>query len=372
MLIPGLVVALAQLGDSLIYAVLPLYAEDFGVSLFVVGLLLSLNRWTRLVVYSVVAAIAERVGPRWLMIGAATTATLSTLGYWFPAGEIALMASRVLWGMSFAALNLSMLAYAVSDRANSGKRVAVGRTAIGSFQTLSLVIGTILVGSLGPRGVFLAVAACSAIAVVLARWLVPLPASSEPAQGFRLPMPGRLELWGLSLGLVIDGVFIITLSLLLADNQLPFAPVIATGCLLAARWAMEVVTAPLGGALADKFRATRLAIIAGMALIAGLVLIAIGWDLIGAALVVTTRGVFNTLMPVMVAERAHEGALSSQATYSTWRDLGAAVGPVIAGLVFGAVTQPVLYGASAFILGLGLWWCVVRSDQGVGSKATSN
>jgi MFS transporter, DHA1 family, inner membrane transport protein len=49
MLIPGLVVAPAQLGDSLIYAVLPLHAEEFGVSLVVVGVLLSLNRWTRLV-----------------------------------------------------------------------------------------------------------------------------------------------------------------------------------------------------------------------------------------------------------------------------------------------------------------------------------
>jgi MFS transporter, DHA1 family, inner membrane transport protein len=360
MVVPGLVVALAQLGDSLIYAVLPLYADDFGVSLFIVGVLLSLNRWTRLIAYSVVAAIAERIGPQRLMIGAATTATLATLGYWYPAGEIMLMASRVLWGLSFAALNLSLLAYAVSDQANAGKRVAVGRTAIGLLQTLSLIVGTALVASLGPRGVFLAVAACSAVAIALACRLAPLPATAEERQGFRLPTPGRLELWGLALGLIIDGIFIITLSLLLKDNQLPFAPVVATGCLLAARWGMEVITAPVGGAMADRFGTTRLAVLTGAALIGGLVLIAVGWDLAGAALVVATRGIFNTLMPVMVAQRARGGALSSQATYSTWRDLGAAVGPVIGGVVFGAVAQPVLYGLSALILALGLWWCIAR------------
>jgi MFS transporter, DHA1 family, inner membrane transport protein len=362
MVIPGLVVALAQLGDSLIYAVLPLYADEFGVSLFVVGVLLSLNRWTRLIAYSVVAGIAERVGPRRLMIGAASTATLATLGYWYPAGEAALMASRVLWGLSFAALNLSMLAYATSDKANAGKRIATGRTAIGLFQTLSLIVGTLLVASLGARGVFLAVAAVSATAILLAWRLVPLPASSEADQGFRLPLPGRLELWGLALGLIVDGIFIITLSLLLKDNQLPFAPVVATGCLLAVRWGMEVITAPIGGVMADRFGATRLSLATGALLVAGLALIAAGWDLAGAALVVTMRGMFNTLMPVMVAQRARRGALASQATYSTWRDLGAAVGPVVGGLLFGAVPAAVLYGASAILLALGLWWCVARSE----------
>jgi MFS transporter, DHA1 family, inner membrane transport protein len=363
MLLPGLVVALAQLGDSLIYAVLPLYADEFGVSLFVVGVLLSLNRWTRLVAYTVVAAIAERVGPRRLMIGAASTATLATLGYWYPAGEAMLMASRVLWGLSFAALNLSMLAYATSDKPNAGKRIATGRTAIGLFQTLSLIVGTAMVASLGARGVFLAVAAVSAIAIVLAWRLVPLPPSTEANQGFRLPLPGRLELWGLALGLIIDGIFIITLSLLLKDNELPFAPVVATGCLLAIRWGMEVITAPIGGVMADRFGATRLALVTGGLLVIGLALIAAGWDLAGAALVVTMRGMFNTLMPVMVAQRARSGALASQATYSTWRDLGAAVGPVVGGLAFGAVAPGLLYGVSAAILAVGLWWCIARSSQ---------
>lgn len=48
MALPGLVIAVAMIGDTLLYAVLPLYHNDFGLSLAMVGVLLSLSRWIRL------------------------------------------------------------------------------------------------------------------------------------------------------------------------------------------------------------------------------------------------------------------------------------------------------------------------------------
>lgn len=363
MAVPALVIALAQMGDSLIYAVLPLYADAFGVPLFIVGILLSLNRWVRLLANSIVAHFTRRIGVRPMMIVAATTATLSTLAYAVATHEAILMAARMLWGVSFAALNLAVLAYAVSDRANAGKRVAVNRTMLGLFQVISLAGGTALVAFVGPRDVFLVIAGFGVVAMLLSLRLPALDIDDGKAAGFTLPKPGRLDLWGFVLGLIIDGIFIVTLALLMKDTKLPVAPVVTTGLLLATRWGMEVVTAPIGGALADRFGARPLAIISGLALIGGLVLIALGHELAGSVLVVTTRGLFNTLVPVMVAERAKSGLLASQATYSTWRDLGAAVGPVVAGVVFAAVPQGPLYGACAAVLALGLWWCIVVTGR---------
>jgi MFS family permease len=362
MAVPGMIVALAQTGDSLLYAVLPLYADAFGVSLFTVGILLSLNRWVRLVANSLVAMIGNRFGPRWLMILAAVTATISTLGYVVAPGEALLMAARALWGLSFAALNLGIIAYAVSDRANAGKRVGAGRAAIGFCQALGLVTGTVLVAHVGPRDVFLLMALASLAAVILSWWL-PVLVIEVRQERFRLPMPGRLEAWGFALGLVVDGIFIVTLSLLLKDAPLPLAAVVVTGILLATRWLIEVVAAPIAGGLADRFGARNLSLGAGLGLIAGLVLIGMGFDLAGAALVVVTRGAFNTLLPVMVAERARGSAMTSQATYSTWRDFGAAVGPVVAGIAFNAVSQTLLYGTSAVLLGVMLWWCIARRGR---------
>src|SRR5262249_7496788 len=141
MALPGLVIAFGMIGDTLLYAVLPLYHEQFGVSLAMVGLLLSLNRWIRLLANSGVAAIGEKVGPHALMIAAAAGAALSTAIYGLVENAAAQIAARILWGISYAALNLSTLAYAVSDRANAGKRVGVSRAAIGTVQAVSLVGG---------------------------------------------------------------------------------------------------------------------------------------------------------------------------------------------------------------------------------------
>ena len=71
MALPSLVLAIALIGDALIYVVLPLYHQEFGVSLAMVGVLLSLNRWIRLLANSGVAAIGEKVGPHTLKVAAA-------------------------------------------------------------------------------------------------------------------------------------------------------------------------------------------------------------------------------------------------------------------------------------------------------------
>ena len=71
MALPGMVIAIAMIGDSLLYVVLPLYHAEFGLSLAMVGVLLSLNRWVRLIANSGMAHLGERIGPHALMIGAA-------------------------------------------------------------------------------------------------------------------------------------------------------------------------------------------------------------------------------------------------------------------------------------------------------------
>ena len=82
-------------------------------------------------------------------------------------------------------------------------------------------------------------------------------------------------------------------------------------------------------------------------------------------LVVTTRGMFNTLIPVLVIERGKASVLSSQASYSTWRDFGAAVGPLSAPWLFLNVAQGPLYAALA--VGLGVE-CVVVLGAAVEPK----
>ncbi|HEX2059491.1 MAG TPA: MFS transporter, partial [Thermoanaerobaculia bacterium] len=66
----SIVLALALLGDSLLYAVLPLHAATFGISLAWVGVLLSANRIVRLFAYPLLPRLAA-TGLRRFTIAAA-------------------------------------------------------------------------------------------------------------------------------------------------------------------------------------------------------------------------------------------------------------------------------------------------------------
>ena len=116
----------------------------------------------------------------------------------------------------------------------------------------------------------------------------------------------------------------------------------------------------VGGWIGDRFGAQRISIANAVLLVGGFVLIAADHEVLGALLVVMTRGMFNTLIPVLVIERGHGTVLSSQASYSTWRDFGAAVGPLTAPWLFLTVPQAPLYAALALALGLSGYFCLVR------------
>ncbi len=360
MALPGLVLAIALIGDALIYAVLPLYHEEFGVSLAMVGVLLSLNRWIRLLANSAVAHLGEMIGPHALMIAAAAGSIVSTSLYGLGEGASLQIGARMLWGVSFAALNLATLAYAVSDRPNAGKRVGISRALIGIVQIFALVGGAWLALNVGPRRVFVIFGAITSMALVMALLLPRLPPEQSTTKGFKLPIPHRLEVWGFMLGFAGDGVFLLTLAFLLKDSITSVAPVMATAMLIALRWVVEITTGPIGGWIGDKFGARPIAILNGVGLVVGFGLIAAGHEVLGALLTVTTRGMFNTLVPVLVIERGHGGVLSSQASYSTWRDFGAAVGPLSAPWLFLNIPQMPLYGGLAILLGIASWWCLVR------------
>jgi MFS transporter, DHA1 family, inner membrane transport protein len=354
------VLGLGLLGDTLIYAVLPLYHAEWGISLAMVGVLLSLNRWVRLLANSLMAVIGEHIGARRLMIAAALGSAVATTCYGLDGGEALQIAARILWGISFAALNLGSLAYAVADRANAGKRVGAGRGMIGVIQACCFIGGALLVLQIGPRNVFLVLGALTLLAVGAALMLPPLHTEPTDRRGFRLPTPHRLEIWGFLLGFSGDGVFLLTLAFLLKDSVTSVAPIVATSLVLSLRCLVEATGGPLGGWMGDRFGARSVAVVTGSVLVLGYFLIAGHLDVMGSVVIVVTRGLYNTLIPVMVMQRVTGGYLSSQASYSTWRDFGAALGPLTAPFLFLNIPQTWLFASLGLLMAGGVAFCLAR------------
>ena len=101
--------------DTVLYLLLPLYAASFGVSLAEAGLLLAANRLVRIVGYGLVARSYEHHGPRVACIGAVVGSAASSLGYALLPGVWWLLAARLVWGLSFAAMNIATQALATAE-----------------------------------------------------------------------------------------------------------------------------------------------------------------------------------------------------------------------------------------------------------------
>ena len=338
--------SLALLGDSLIYVVLPVNAEAFGVSLFWVGILLAANRVIRTFTYGFVAYFSQRVGLRNLCIIACITSVLSTVSYGVFQGWVPLLGGRLLWGMSYAALLLVTLGYAASDRAKTGTRVGSSRAVTQLGPVLALTGGAWLAGVVGPQDVFLICGLLSLVALLIAFMLrVRLQGAAKPSptRPAMLPKPDSLDMLIFWIGVGADGIFVITMTIMLARQTSLEVAMISGGALLAGRHIAGIVAAPLAGMIADRV-GVRIPLVAMSALlIAGFLMIGLGWFAFGASAIIVSRGALAALFPAAVAHFSTLGVMQPLARNQTWRDVGAAVGPIGAGLLIGVVTPEVMH-----------------------------
>ena len=71
---------------------------------------------------------------------------------------------------------------------------------------------------------------------------------------------------------------------------------------------------------------------------------------------VFARGALGTLIPAAVARYAAGGLLQPLARNQTWRDVGAAVGPLVTGFLLSVTTPEVLHLILAVVVLTSLLW----------------
>ena len=355
--------SLTLFGDALIYIVLPVNAELFGISLAWVGVLLAANRVIRTFTYGYVARLGEWIGLKNLCILACCTAILSTAGYGFLEGGFPLLGSRALWGLSYAALLLVTLAYAARDRAKTGTRVGVSRAIEQVGPLLAMTAGTWLAGIVGPKEVFLYLALGTAVSLPLA-FLLPSrsddgPPAAPSARPAMFAKPDRFDILIFWMGAGVDGVFTVTITIMLAKHTSVELAMLSGGLILSGRRIAEMVAAPVSGATADRFGVRRPLIAASLLVILGFALVGAGWLIVGSIAIVVARGALGTLFPTAVAYFAPAGVIQPLARNQTWRDIGAAAGPLGTGFLLGVFSPEAMHAAMALVFALCFAWLMM-------------
>ena len=387
-------VAASILGDSLLYAVLPTIHDDLGLQAYMVGILLSANRFVRLFTNTLAGWTMARAGVRGPFVVAVFTAALTTALYVSGLGFAVFLVARIGWGLCWSFLRLGgyLAALDASDGRNRGYYLGffAGVTRFGSF--IAALIGGFMTDLIGFEETVLAFTALTVIgglAVLRERPPRPVttPTPTATPAAARLPeiddFPQRQRLWivyvtVLLQAMAIQGLVTATLGAWLQDSfgddiSLTFVTIgvaSLTGLLLSIHFLGDFAWGPVAGHLSDKHGRLHFLLAAGVIEVAGLIGLAFApgvWGVILSALVL-----FLAATAVKVSLDALAGDLApverrsqTMSTYATWSDLGSAAGPLV-GWIIGiglGLNWMYLGSASTLIVASGLLFLTFRHDE---------
>jgi DHA1 family inner membrane transport protein len=379
----ALVVSASLLGDTLLYTVLPVSAASLGISRPMVGVILSLNRWVRLITNPLAARLYEKFPAGALIVVAIVLSALSTAMYALPTALAVFLFGRVLWGFCYSLLRLGSFLSALEDAAShAGRRIGNTRAVWGIGYFAGAVYAPFAVLWIGWTAACMVAAAVTLVAgigpaYVAASWRrrirVPeeghVPASVWEPRLIALFMTATVQL-GLYAGiLVAAGGF--RVDELFHDGAPVFALVVPAAFVAAAfaltQRVAQVLWTPIAGRWSDRsaswaFVVSTVVSLASVALLALLRLDPVMFVVIGGSAFV--NGLTATIaveLAVSRRSRDHDRPRILAALH-TWQDGGAAGGALLGGVLAAVGASPaLLVGAVLLGLTLPLWWAAMRA-----------
>ncbi|HYC84067.1 MAG TPA: MFS transporter [Chryseosolibacter sp.] len=348
----ALALAFASLGDAFLYPFLPVNFNLVGIPVAWVGLLLSVNRFVRIISNTIMVHAFARYGLRTVMIIAALTAITSTLGYALATGLLLWLIFRIMWGLAFSAMRIGTLGYALQQQ-RKGFALGLSRSLQESGPMLSLFLAPILLTSFDSVTIFYILASLSLPAVYFA-WKLPVAQDRTQSIDKRslLHWPSPLNAITLISAIIVDGIVVVVLGVLFLHYRNEVSLITATtlaAFYLGYRRVCLVVLSPAGGWIADKAGLDTVFNLSMLLVIAGLVIILSGWIGTGAVIVFTFYSINAAVAPGS-ASTVGPHALAAVAENATWRDIGAAVGTLMGGLLIASSHISTVLVAGVFLL----------------------
>lgn len=395
-IIVAITTALALIGDSMLYIVLPIYYLEAGLdSLWQVGIVLSINRFIRLPLHPFIGYFYHKVSLRSGMIIAVCLAVVSTVGYGLAKGFIIWLILRCLWGIAWSLLKIggmSTTVYYSSDQ-NRGQMIGLynGIFRIGSL--VGMLLGGVIVPFIGFSQTSIIFGIISILGIPLV-WMTVTSTINQDESEQKVSLTSKPRFFrsllnkrtiliivsGFLVALLFQGIFVSALSIALELNYgtliIIFGSTITVtalaGFIQALRWMWEPFLARTIGAWTDQssgrvpiyifsllFAAISFALLA-------LKINIITWSFV-CILVMLAATAVTTVNDALASDMAKSTSIISFVTlYSIVLDLGSALGPMVAltiiSVKFGI---PILFISSAAILIILaiLWTSVYLQDK---------
>ncbi|MCB0037273.1 MAG: MFS transporter [Anaerolineales bacterium] len=359
--------ALSLLGDTALYAVLPTRFEDAGVVLASVGILLSANRWVRLLANNAAGWLADRRPRRTLFVPALFLGVLSTALYAVTTGFWLFLLARLLWGIAWSGIWITgnAIILDITEVHNRGRVVGLYHMSFFIGAGIGSPLGGILTDVVGYRPTMGILASLMLVGALVA-WLF-LPETRESGGAAEMGREGAVGQGGKGdvgsvqtrvsnagemgsavglLGvnrLMVAGILLSTFGFFLAEQygetltigswSLGVATV--TGIGLGMSTILSVVAAPVAGTVSDRWGNRWGTAALGLLLgVIGFALLALGRPtliFVGLPLISfasgSNQGLSTTIAGDLVGGERRGRFLG---IFYTVGDLGSAIGPPMA------------------------------------------
>ena len=403
MVVVGLGTAVSLLGDTSMYTVLPTHTAEAAISLAAVGVMLSANRWVRLLSNGWAGWLSDCWPRRWvfvpaLFLGAASTAVYGlTQGYWL------LLIGRLLWGIAWSGIWVAgnAIVLDMATMQNRGRLVGLYNLAFFLGAGTGSFVGGWLTDSVGYATAFQIMAGVTLLGAVVAWLFLPETRDLREAKGEGGEARGEkgeareesevdwgqmgsaLGLMGLN-RLVMAGMFFPTFGLflqtVLGDSVTVAGRVLGittlTGIGLSVSTYIGMGFVPLAGAVSDRWgerwRTTAVGLIPGTV---GFTLLAWGapW-MIALALPLNsaTSGSNQGMATALVGDMAGERSGRYLGWLFTVGDLTSAVGPLLVFWLLERVDIRPIYFVLGLLYGImflvAAWWGWQGRKRGEGRE----
>ena len=348
-LLSAAILSMAGLGDSFLYPTLPLHAEQMGVPVIWIGVLLSINKFVRLGGNYGVALGIGRLGYKRMATVSLALAELSTLLYGVTPPIGIWIFSRLAWGIAYASLRLCALGYATEAK-QYGVQLGMSKAIQEIGPMGALFIGPVIAAQLGVQAAFLGLGFATALALPLALTLPSDSSKAKPDVNGGFPRPNWFD--GLILATALaDGVLTVTVGLLLLNTGINEGAVLASAALfLALKRLGGTVVAPVSGWLSDRWNIKHVYLVSVLGFLTGLILIGLGSTVPGISVVFLSNAVAVVLAPGVAIRANSVSNLNTLSAVTTWRDIGTACGSLVGGYVLLQMGADIVFGTATAIV----------------------
>ncbi len=357
-------------GGGVVFPILPNLERVLGITPFFVGLILSANRFTRLLANAPAGSLVDRVGTRTPLVAGLFVEAVATFGYVVafnaPLPEAWFIVARVLWGLGSALVFATAYTIAadVSDEGSRGTSMGVVRGGITLGFPAGLVLGGVLSDLYGVTAAFVVAAAFALLASLIAYAVVPETHVSEERTAVR-PWEIDTAVPTLAVGFVNFGLYFAYLGALFSTLVLfvdaigvavwGYGPQGMSGLLMAVTVLAASGFMLAGGKLSD-LRGSRLPTLLAFLVVsfAGFVLLAAAetlWTLVAACVCIGAGqgGTSGPLMALLGDLTPGDRMGRAMGTNNVLGDLGGALGPLVTLPLIRMVGYAPIYVACALI-----------------------